>query len=80
MTETRKVLVAAAAGTVVGLVAGILIAPDKGSETRKKIAALPKKTTDYVKEVANKGKESITHLKEKVFGKKELEEAELNFS
>ena len=38
MKTSSKVILAAIAGAAVGAVAGILLAPDKGEETRRKIA------------------------------------------
>jgi len=37
MSDTKKILIAVAAGIAVGAIAGVLLAPDKGSNTRKKI-------------------------------------------
>jgi len=38
MSSTSKVLLALLTGAVAGAIAGILFAPDKGSETRRKIS------------------------------------------
>ncbi|MES2330688.1 MAG: YtxH domain-containing protein [Bacteroidota bacterium] len=37
MNDTKKILIAAAAGVAVGAIVGVLFAPGKGRETRKKI-------------------------------------------
>jgi len=37
MNDNSKLLLALVAGAAAGLVAGILLAPEKGSETREKI-------------------------------------------
>lgn len=50
MNNTGKILTALAAGAALGLVAGILFAPDKGSETRKKWKAKGKKMKDDIRE------------------------------
>jgi len=50
MNTTFKVLMGVAAGTAAGLIAGILFAPDKGSETRKKIGQKMKGLADEMKE------------------------------
>lgn len=50
MNKTTSVLIAFAAGAVTGLVAGILLAPDKGSETRRKMADAGKKFTSGITE------------------------------
>ena len=70
MNNTQKVLIAAVAGAIVGVLAGILIAPDKGSETRKKIADQSRKVTDQVKEAATRGKSAVSGMREKLFNKK----------
>jgi gas vesicle protein len=43
MNNSGKILAAVAAGIAAGAVLGILFAPDKGTETRKKIADQGKK-------------------------------------
>jgi gas vesicle protein len=53
MNKSGKILVAVAAGIAVGTVLGILFAPDKGSETRKKINEKGKKFADDIKEKFN---------------------------
>lgn len=50
MNSTGKIITALAAGAALGLVAGILFAPDKGSETRKKLKQKGKKFKESVSE------------------------------
>jgi len=69
MTETRKILTAAAIGAAAGLVAGLLIAPDKGSVTRQRITDTAKKVKDNVTDFTKSGITSMNTLKEKVFKK-----------
>ena len=78
MSTGKKVL----AGAAVGAIVGVLFAPDKGSETRKKIST---KTSDAVSGVKNKvagvvdsisekfqdGKEHVAEAIDKVKGKVE---------
>jgi gas vesicle protein len=66
MNNSGKILAAAAAGIAAGAVLGILFAPDKGTETRKKITNQGKKIADGVKEKLNKGKEKLNGLKEDI--------------
>jgi gas vesicle protein len=66
MNNSGKILAAAAAGIAAGAVLGILFAPDKGTETRKKITDQGKKIADGVKEKLNKGKEKLNGLKEDI--------------
>jgi gas vesicle protein len=55
MNNTTKIVTALAAGVALGAVLGILFAPDKGSETRRKINEEGKKMADAVR---NKYKEA----------------------
>ncbi|MGZ8557024.1 MAG: YtxH domain-containing protein [Chitinophagaceae bacterium] len=72
MNNTTKIMVAIATAAAIGTIAGVLLAPDKGSETRRKISDEGKKLAADVKDKINKGKEKITGLKE------EFEKAVLN--
>lgn len=69
MTNVQKIMTAALTGAVVGLVTGILVAPDKGSATRKRIADTAGKVTDNVKEFADNASETIGGLRKKLFMK-----------
>jgi len=53
MNNNAKIGLALIAGIAAGVIAGILMAPDKGSETRKKIAGKAKEFGDLVKGKAN---------------------------
>lgn len=66
MNNTAKIIVAAAAGAVAGAIAGILLAPDKGSETRKKMNAEGKKFAENIQEKFRSGKQKFNDLKENV--------------
>jgi gas vesicle protein len=62
MNNTGKILTALAAGTAAGIILGILFAPDKGSETRRKINEQGKKVADDLKDKFEKGKEKFNDL------------------
>ena len=52
------------AGVAIGATLGILFAPDKGSETRRKLNEQGKKFADDVKDKFDKGKEKFKDMKE----------------
>lgn len=66
MNTSGKILAAVAAGIAAGAVLGILFAPDKGTETRRKISEQGKKIAEGIKVKLNKGKEKFNDLKEDI--------------
>ena len=82
--ETGKIIVGVLAGVAVGAVAGLVLAPDKGSETRKRLVSqsndyldvLYQKFDEFVENVTEsleaKQKESADFIKQ---GKAKYEEA-----
>jgi gas vesicle protein len=66
--NSGKVVLGVLAGVAVGAVLGILFAPDKGTETRKKIS---RKGEDAVDEIAEKFDELLNSLTEKIDAVKE---------
>lgn len=56
MNRNMKVLLAFAAGALAGAIAGVLLAPAKGSDTRKDLAERGKKFADKVREQGEKWK------------------------
>ena len=62
MKESNKIVAAAAIGLLAGGILGLLFAPDKGEETRKKIG---KKSDDMLKTIKDGSKEKLSKLKEK---------------
>lgn len=57
--NTGKLIGAIVVGAVIGGVLGILFAPDKGSETRKKISGKSDDLTDAIKEKFNEFLEEV---------------------
>ena len=64
MKRSDKILLALAAGFAAGALLGVLLAPDKGNETRKKIKEQGKKFGDDLKEQLKKTKNDLNELKE----------------
>ena len=58
--DTKKLVVGVLAGVAVGALLGVLFAPDKGSETRKKIARKGEDTVDDIKDKFDDLLESLT--------------------
>jgi gas vesicle protein len=58
--STGKLITGILAGAAVGAVLGVLFAPDKGSETRAKIAQKSGELTDAIKEGYSKVAEAVT--------------------
>lgn len=65
MNSTGKVLLGILAGAAAGAILGILLAPDKGSETRRK---LMQKGEDYADALKDKFEELMDGVAEKVGG------------
>ena len=63
MKDNGKLLTALLTGAAVGAVIGLLFAPGKGSETRKKIADSAERLADTIKDRAE---EAIENIKSKV--------------
>ena len=57
MTNTGKIITALLAGAAAGAVLGILFAPEKGSETRKKVSDEGKRLAQSLKEKFNLARE-----------------------
>ena len=50
MSRNSNILIALLGGVVIGAALGILLAPDKGAETRKKMTDAARRVADKVKE------------------------------
>lgn len=66
--NTGKAVLGVLAGVAVGAILGILLAPDKGSETRRKIS---KKGSDTVDDVKNKIAGLLDGISDKIQNEKE---------
>nr|WP_321358085.1 YtxH domain-containing protein [uncultured Draconibacterium sp.] len=74
MSKTTNVLVGFIAGAAAGTITGILVAPDKGVKTRKKINKQIKRTSrdvsesigDVVEEMKEKLNEVVSEMRSKV--------------
>lgn len=68
--STEKVIIGVLAGIATGALLGVLFAPDKGSETRRKIA---KKSSDTVNDLKDKFGNLIDDIADKFeHGKEEI--------
>jgi len=65
MANNGKILGALLVGAAAGAVLGVLFAPDKGSETRKKIAKGTDKLIDQLSDKIEEGKETLSDLRKK---------------
>ena len=66
MNTTGKILTATAVGVAIGGLLGVLFAPDKGIETRKKISERGKKIAETAKEKLDQFKHGVVNgVKEK---------------
>ncbi len=62
--QTKQLLWVALGSAAVGTILGVLFAPDKGSETRKKIREGGNRFSENVKDSWQKSRDNITAIKE----------------
>jgi gas vesicle protein len=65
MTTGTKVFLGILGAAAAGVVIGLLIAPEKGTETRKRIAKTAGNWSDQLTNLFNHGREEYEELKEK---------------
>ncbi len=66
MKTSSKIWIALGSGLALGSIAGILFAPNKGTETRKKIAGAGTKISDQLKDKVQQSKDRILAFKEDI--------------
>ncbi|HEY8928286.1 MAG TPA: YtxH domain-containing protein [Mucilaginibacter sp.] len=66
MSDNSKVVAALLVGLAAGAALGILFAPDKGNETRDKLAESLKNLGESIKETASAEIENLMNFKDKV--------------
>lgn len=64
MNDLTKIIAAFAAGALVGAVAGVLLAPDKGSETRRRISEQGRKFANSFNDKLKAGREKFNDLRQ----------------
>jgi gas vesicle protein len=78
MTTGTKVLLGILGAAVAGVAIGLVIAPDKGSETRKRIAKTTGDWADQVGNVFKKTRDQYADLKDRARGMKSAAEQKVS--
>ena len=66
MEDSSKVLVSLIIGAAAGLVAGVLLAPQSGEETRQQLSDTADRVTDDLKRQSEKSLDAIDEVKNSV--------------
>lgn len=66
MSKSSNILAAFVLGAAVGAAVGLLLAPEKGSETRRKLREEGQRFADSVNEKVKEGKEKVESWKQKM--------------
>ena len=69
MKNFSKVTLLVLTGIAIGAVAGIMLAPEEGAETRKKLGKKAKKYKKQLEETAAEYKDKAKDLKDNIVGK-----------
>lgn len=78
MNTTAKITLGILGAAAAGIVIGLLIAPDKGSETRKKLKKTAGGWVDNLSHLFEQGKEAIEDGKEKLKHARSAAEEKVN--
>jgi gas vesicle protein len=78
MSTKTKVAIGILSAVAAGVAIGLLFAPEKGSDTRKKITKTAGDWADSLTNLFNSGKEQLDELKSKVINKKAVAEEKVN--
>ena len=65
MADASKILSAVALGAIAGVALGVLFAPDKGSETRRRISEKSQDLVDQLSEKIDEGMSVLSNLRRK---------------
>lgn len=68
MNNSGKIFIAALTGAVAGGVAGVLLAPESGEQTRKKLSKEADKAREELNDLVEKGKDTVEDLKKNKMG------------
>lgn len=78
MTSTSKVILGIVGAAAAGVVIGLLLAPDKGSETRRRIGKTAGEWANSLGHVLDNGKHAVEEMANKVKGVKASAEDKAN--
>ena len=78
MSSTSKVILGIVGAAAAGVVIGLLLAPDKGTETRRRIGKTAGQWADNLTHIFDQGKAAVEEMAGKVKGVKATAEDKFN--